>query len=264
MGEPQRDQWGRYILPDPTTGANRSWVRATTVSGLLSDRYNLEKWANRMIILGLTKRPDLMALAAASGPDDRRRLDDIAKHAKDAAASDSKANIGTAIHAATEALDRGEPVNMPPPYDRDVQAYEDKLRGLSVTVVPGWIERIVLVPQLGEGVAGTLDRLVMCPDWDLPRIADIKTGATVKFSGLDHAVQQAIYANATHYYDDQTEELVPCPPIDKTKALIIHLPAGTATCEIHELDITAGWAAAQTAAEVRGWRARKDLSRKLG
>lgn len=263
MGEPRRDQWGRYILPDPTTGEDRGWVRATTVSSLLSDRYNLEKWAQRMVVLGLAQRPDLLALAKASNADDKRRLDGIAQSAKDAAASDARANIGTAIHAATEALDRGEPVELGAPYDRDVEVYRKTMKAIGLRVVPGWIERIVVVPHLGEGVAGTLDRLVMCDEWDLPRIADIKTGSTVKFSGLDHAVQQAIYANATHYWDAEREDLMPAPEIDKTKALIIHLSAGEARCEIHELDIVAGWEAAQVAAEVRAWRARKDLSRAL-
>ena len=37
-------------------------------------------------------------------------------------------------------------------------------------------------------------------------------------------------------------------------------PAGQARCELHWIDIAAGWHAAQLAAAVRGWRARRDLT----
>lgn len=262
--EPKRDRWGRYILPDPTTGEERSWVRATTVSGLLSDRFNLEKWAARMVALGMSQRDDLVALAKTATADDKRKLDNIVKDAKAAAGSETKANIGTAIHSATEAYDRGEEHQLGQPWAADVEAYGAKMKELGIEVVPGWIERIVVVPQLGEGVAGTLDRMVTVPGEDLPVIADIKTGQTVHFSHLDHAIQQAIYANATHYFDPEDGKLKPMPEVDKDHALIIHIPSGSAKCEVHSLDIRAGWEAAQVAAEVRKWRARKDLSVKLG
>jgi len=38
------------------------------------------------------------------------------------------------------------------------------------------------------------------------------------------------------------------------------LPAGQARCELHWLDITAGWEAARLAATVRAWRNRRDLT----
>lgn len=264
--EPKRDRWGRYLLPNPETGEEQAWTRATTVSGLLSDTYNLERWAERMVVLGLTKRDDLMLLAkTVSDPQSRNgksTLNRIVKDAKDASSSGSRANIGTAIHAATEALDRGEPSTIPAPYDRDVEAYGAKLSALGIEVVPDWIERIVLVPELG--VAGTLDRMVRVPGWDLPVIADIKTGATVHFSELDHAIQQSIYANASHVWDPDEEALVPMPPVDKTRALILHLPAGEAHCDVHVLDIERGYEAARVAVAIHKWRKAKDLSAPLG
>jgi hypothetical protein len=264
MGEPKRDRWGRYLLPDPKTGEERAYTRATTISGLLSDRYNLEKWSQRMVIAGLAKRTDLLMLAKGvkdpRSPGGKKTLNRIAKDAQEAAAAGARANIGTAIHAATEALDRGEDPDIPPPYDRDVEVYGATMDKLGIEPVPGWIERIVVAPQLGDGVAGTLDRLMLCKDWPEPRIADIKTGSTVHFSELDHAIQQSIYANATHYWDEEREELVPMPRIDKKHALIVHLPAGEARCEVHVLDIVQGWEAAQIAAAVHRLRKAKDLS----
>jgi hypothetical protein len=262
--EPKRDRYGRYLLPNPETGEEQAWTRATTVSGLLSDTYNLERWAERMVVLGLAKRDDLVLLAkTVHDPNSRNgksTLNSIVKDAK--AMTPSRANIGTALHAATEALDRGEGIEMPAPYDRDVEAYGETLDELGIEVVPDYIERIVLVPELG--VAGTLDRMVRVPGWDLPVIADIKTGATVHFSELDHAIQQSIYAHATHVWDPDLEALVPMPEVDKTRALIVHLPAGEARCEVHVLDIERGFEAARIAVEAHKWRKAKDLSTPLG
>lgn len=261
---PKRDRWGRYLLPDPTTGEERPWTRATTVSGLLSDRFNLEQWAQRMVAFGMAQRPALVMLAkGVKDPKSfggKKTLNGVAKKALSAANSDERADIGTAIHAATEALDRGEAVDVIEPYNRDVEAYGAELDRLGIEIYEGFIERIVVTPQLGEGIAGTLDRVVTVPGWDLPVIADIKTGSTVKFSHLDHAIQQSIYANATHVWDPELEQLVPMPEVDKQRALIVHVPAGEATCTVYVIDIAAGWEAAQVAAAVRYWRKRDDLS----
>jgi hypothetical protein len=256
-GEPKRDRWGRYLLPHPETGVEQPWTRVTTVSGILSDRYNLELWAQRMVALGLASRPDLLALVKTHRTN-KRTLNKVVKDALEAGNTEQRANIGTAIHAATEAVDRGEPHDLGPPYDRDVEVYGSVMDELGLDVVPGWIERIVLNVELG--VAGTLDRLVKASGWKLPRIADVKTGKTVHFSELDHAIQQSMYANASHYWDAEKGELVKVPRIDKKSALIVHLPAGEARCEVHDLDIATGYAAAKLAVEVKSWRGRKGLS----
>lgn len=263
-GGPKRDRWGRYLLPDPETGEELAWTRVTTVSGILSDRYNLELWAQRMVALGLAKREDLLALVKttariANTRNGKQTLNRAVKDAIEAGNSEQRANLGTAIHSATEAHDRGEEWDLPQPYDKDVKAYAKEMKRLGLFVADGWIERILVNPDLG--VAGTCDRLVMRKGWKLPRIADVKTGKTVHFSELDHAIQQAMYANASHYWDAEVGALVECPPIDKTSALIIHLPAGEARCEVHDLDITAGYEAAMLAVEVKEWRSRKGLSK---
>src|SRR5437870_10706498 len=104
-GEPNRDRWGRYLLPDPETGEELAWTRVTTVSGILSDRYNLELWAQRMVALGLAKRSDLLALVktnarASATPNGKRTLNRVVKDALEAGNSEQRANLGTAIHAA--------------------------------------------------------------------------------------------------------------------------------------------------------------------
>jgi hypothetical protein len=52
----------------------------------------------------------------------------------------------------------------------------------------------------------------------------------------------------------------PMPEVSHDKALVIHLPAGQARCELHWVDIAAGWQAAQLAAAVRTWRGNRDLT----
>ena len=258
--EPKRDRWGRYLLPDPETGIERAWTRVTTVSGVLGDRYNLELWQQRMVALGLADRPDLLALVRVHRRD-KRRLKQLVADALEAGNSEHRREIGTAIHAATEAADLGEPIDLGPPFDLDVAAYSAEMRRRGIRVVDGWVERILLAPQLG--VAGTTDRLLECDEWELPRIGDVKTGATIHFSELDHAVQLAMYANATHYWDYDDLELKPMPEIDRTRGLIIWVPAGEARCEVHELDLELGYEAARVAVEVKAWRSRTGLSRPL-
>jgi hypothetical protein len=81
MTEPRRDRWGRYIIPDPETGEDREWTRATTIAGVLPDRFNLERWGERMVAYGLAQRDDLLLLAqSVQDPKaDKRKLDRIAR-----------------------------------------------------------------------------------------------------------------------------------------------------------------------------------------
>jgi len=72
--EPSRDHYGRYLLPDPATGEERAWTRATTWARTLSDMTGLHKWECRMVARGITLRPDLYALAAAAPPRYRHSL----------------------------------------------------------------------------------------------------------------------------------------------------------------------------------------------
>jgi len=263
--EPKRDRWGRYLLPHPETGVEQPWTRVTTVANLLSDKYNLELWAQRMVALGLAKRADLLALVKTSRGD-KRRLNKIVKDALEAGNEKQRANLGTAIHEATAMMDAGQSWEMPAPFDADVEAYGAEMDRRELNPVlddsgAPFIERIVVVPELG--LAGTLDRLMGCREWKLPRIVDIKTGSTVHFSELEHSIQESVYANATHYWDEETGELRPMPAVDRKRAVIVHLPAGEARCELHELDIARGYVAARLAVEVKSWRSARDLSRKL-
>lgn len=266
----KRDQYGRYLLPDPDTGKQRAWTRATTIAGTLKDRYGLERWDQRNIVYGIGQRPALYARAASATLADSSDLDDIAKRAKEAADSHAGADVGTALHTFTERVDRGEDITVPAPYDRDIAAYRNALDAAGMTVALGWIERIVCVPELQ--IVGTLDRLNNCPEWKLARVGDLKTATDKVYGGrttntvltygmADIPLQLAIYANASCWWDPNAEQWVDMPAVDRSKAMVIHLPAGLGECRLIEVDIESGWDAVRwLAMGTRDWRKRKDLA----
>jgi hypothetical protein len=259
--EPRRDRYGRYLLPDPNTGREIPWTRVTTLAKTLSDQYGLTKWQCRMVTKGIAARPDLYALAAATPIDDKATLDRLVDDAKEAAAASSGARLGSALHSFTEQLDAGEQVEVPAPWDKDVAAYQQTLHQAGIIIDPAHIERIVVVPELG--VAGTFDRILTIPDTDAPVVGDLKTGKDLSYGWGEIAIQLAIYANAKLMWDPTAGRYEPMPPMNRSDAIVIHLPVGQAKCDLYWVDIAAGWDAAQQCAAVRQWRARDDLAVKF-
>jgi hypothetical protein len=227
----------------------------------LADRYGLEQWAKRNVILGLAARHDLYAQAASCTPDDKTELNRIVEQAEQAAKASAGANLGTALHRFTERIDRGEEVMVPAQWQPDVNAYVDTLAANDVDVIAGTNEQIVVIPQLG--VAGTIDKMVRVPGYPLPMIADLKTGQdVVKYGMGEIAIQLALYAGATHMWDGSAYHQMPA--VDREHALVIHLPVGQGRCELHVADIAAGREAVRKAMWVREWRKKsKELSSPL-
>lgn len=250
----QRDHYGRYLIPDPATGKSRAWTRATTVASTLSDKFGLQAWGQRMTARGLVARPDLFALVAACDPDDKKRLDGYVEDAKEAAAANSGRNLGTALHAFSEQLDRGETVTAPHPWDADLAAYQQTMRAAGIGIDAAYVENIVTLHA--AGVAGTFDRLVTVGD--TLTVADLKTGSFLDWHEI--SIQLALYAHADTIYNPATGTHTPMPTVDQHSALVMHLPAGQATCTLWTVDIEAGWGAAQEALAVREWRKRKQLA----
>lgn len=255
----RRDRWGRYLIPNPVTGQEQAWTRATTFAKSISDTFTLTKWKTRMAVKGLALRPDLFALAAATPLDDRDALNRIANEAQEAAAARASANLGTALHSFTEQVDRGENPVIPQPWDRDIAAYRAALEAHRVQVNPAYVEGIVVVPELE--VAGTFDRLVTFHG--RLTVGDLKTGRDLTYGWNEIAIQLAIYSRATHIFDPTTGELSPMPTVDQDQALVFHLPVGQGACTIYSVDIRQGWQAALLCAQVRAWRANRTLARVL-
>ena len=227
---------GRYVLPDTETGVDRKWTRVTTFCDDLENS-NFAAWGESLLVRGLTLDAELWAQAQALASD-RKALEPIASSAANQGGRWIDADIGTALHTATEHhdLDTG---NIPPsPWDAHVAAWVTMLREHGITILTDWMERAVINPAVD--CAGTLDRLARLPDGRVV-VLDIKTGSGVRKIG--YAAQAAIYARATHAWTADGYE--PLPDVDTSVALIAHLPAKGEGCEILEVDLARGWAVAE-------------------
>ncbi len=259
--EPNRDRYGRYKLPDPTTGAERSFTRVTTLAKCLADTTALDRWKQRMVAKGLTERPDLADVVAMTNIDDRETLDAVCAAALEAAGAGDGARTGTRLHHLTEQVDLGlmRLTDVPAEHVDDVRAYVYALGDAGIEILPDHIERIIVNQALD--VAGTYDRLVRLADGRYV-IADLKTAKNLTHGQGDIAIQLAIYANADNLWNWGTYSWEPMPgDLDRTTGLVMHLPVGKGTCTLHEVDLTAGWEAASWAQVVRRWRGRRDLFR---
>lgn len=261
----RRDRYGRYMAPTPPTddtpgGGTKDipYTRATTMAKAISDTFALEQWAGRMIVKGLTLRPDLRALAAATPLEDRDTLNKVAEDAKTAAGNKVSANLGTARHALTELYDRGQPL---PPLEAeeeaDLSAYRAVLAAEGITILSDMIERSVFVPKFN--VAGTLDRIVRMPDGTL-RIADLKTGKDLSYGWGEIAIQLKIYQLAEWGYDYKTSTWFRMPETDPNLGLVIHLPVNKGEATTYDVDLRVGMAGLELAHSVRDWRKRKNVA----
>jgi len=245
----QRDRWGRPLILPPGGPKPVPYTRCTTFVDALDDKYNLGRWQQRMVAIGLADRPDLL-LSVAAHRNDRQELNKITEKALEAAQAGAAATVGTALHALTDRLDRGQPLGViPAAYQADLDAYIEATKVLRVKA----IEQFVVCDELT--VAGTSDRDVEYQGHFY--IGDTKSGS-IEWGGLKIAQQLAVYAHSVPY-DPATHQRVPRPyEIDLDWAIVIHLPAGQGTCELKWVNIADGWEAVQVSAEVRRLRSRKN------
>ena len=250
-----RDRWGRPKI-DGT-----SYTRASTLAKTLEDQSGLINWAGRMTALGMSRNPDLVALAATTSPEDKRALDDIANRAKERAGSTSGRDTGTSIHAASEMIDCGEDVShLPADLLRDALAYRDACEREGLT--PVLAETFVVNEHLGA--AGSFDRLLYDDAADTYVIGDLKTGTSLdpeyalRYSGLSWAIQLATYASGTPWDDGWHvwPELGADAP-SLRRGVVFYIPRGSGVCHPLWLDLEVGMDAAIIAAKVRDIRKAK-------
>jgi hypothetical protein len=177
-------------------------------------------------------------------------VNSLIEDAMQVAGANKAANIGTAIHSFAERLDLGQDLGVvPDEWAPDIKAYEHATKILSNK----FIEQFSVLDKYK--IAGTPDRVVEYKGELF--IADIKTGR------VDHpnniAIQLAIYANGLPY-DAATATRGTWGDVNKDKAIIIHLPAGTGTCKLMWVNINEGFKGLQFAMKARQWRDQKGLS----
>lgn len=238
----ERDRWGRPMVIPPGGGKKIAYRRVTTFIDVLDDRFALELWKQRQVAHGMAMRPDLV-LKAASANGDKKLLNEVAQTATEAAGSTQAATTGTALHAITEQLDRGQDPLIPPSAQPDVDAYRKATEHLEMRL----IEVFVVHDKLQVG--GTFDRVV---EVDGQRyVADIKTGK-IDYGHGKIAMQLALYSRSQRYrVDGGAREPL---DVDTSRGLVIHLPAGAGECTLHWAELDIGWCGVQIAKDVWDWR----------
>lgn len=262
--EPDRDRWGRYVLH------KQPHTRATSFAKLGSSTFALGEWNERMLIKGLTERPDLLAMA--HGLDvraDKTRLNAIADDAQTHAGNKVAANIGTSLHAFTERLDAGLITldEVPPMWRARCKQYLDAVAAYGLRTQADWIERTTAVraDQVSAPlpVAGTLDRIWGVPNGDLV-IGDLKSGRDLSYSWAEIAVQLALYAHGVNtfgLFDWNTKTWQKLGrPVRTDFAIVMHLPAEGDGCDLYRVDLVKGWEYAQVSGLVQSRQKDKSIA----
>lgn len=264
----KRDRFDRpLVIPRPgdehlaiKSGPNKGLVPYDRASGFgsnLDDKSGLVKWQRRQVARGVTLLSRTGRLPATlPEPGDEPELgwekdawNDLADAAEAAVGSGLKAELGTSIHAATEAVDKGESLaGFHSFYQERADAYHRFIteRGIKPTSVE------VFGVEDEHRVAGTWDRTgyvdgVHC-------ILDVKTSSSLAFGGLSFGVQLAVYAHASAY-DPATGERTPHEVMDLERAWIIHVSrdaGGPVT--LHPVDIATGWRYAGLVSQIKSAR----------
>jgi hypothetical protein len=265
--EVERGKHDKPLIIPPGGGEKVPYFRVSSYGDVIDDTYNLRLWEQRAVAEGLAVRPDLLNLIAANRipePDPKaeskrkRKQNDTAKLAKEASGATASSNTGTALHAVTERIDLGQEVPiLPEPYQADVEAYKSATQLLT----PIHVEKFLVCDYLEA--AGTTDRLYQIGDRELLTIGDTKTGKSLDFGIVKIAIQLAIYSRSKGY-DPKTGERTDLG-IDQDWGLIVHLPAGSAKCELIWLDLNKGWSLALLAQDIRDARklGKKDLTKSV-
>lgn len=249
----------RYRLINPETGKSESWSRVTTFAKTLADTSALHAWEIRMILKGLAENPSMLSgVSSWDVSEHKMAFAEIAARAKAAAGGNEGAQRGTRMHDLTEQWDRNQPIAHATGAERtDVLAYHSAIEQAGITILPQYIERYVAIPELK--LCGKFDRIF---EWLDPRdnlkklvIGDVKTAKNVFYSWLEIAIQLALYAMASHYWDDAADAWVRMPYVDQESALVMHIPVGTGLCDIHRVPLVSGREAIDATAEARRLRA---------
>jgi DNA-binding cell septation regulator SpoVG len=241
----ERDRYNRPLVTPPNGGKKVAYTRCTTYIDCIEDKYNLQKWMQRMVAIGLASRPDLL-LGVNAHRDDKNALDRYCEDAREAAAASAAATTGTALHALTELIDRGQelPAGLAPNILASLEAYRQATAELTAT----HIEQFCVQDHLKIG--GTPDRVVKYQGASY--IADLKTGS-IQWGILKIAMQLAVYARS-HTYDVATG-IRGEHSASIERGLVIHLPVvenpADAVCTLHWVDLLEGWNSVIIARNVR-------------
>lgn len=249
-----------YALVDPHTGDffrykngnKRGITRVTTFVKAASDQGKLHEWGKRNVLIGASRRPDLVDDAyGLTHEGSKTKLDTLVAQLEEAAGGKVSSRIGTTVHELTERMDAGllDPHDVPPAYRRHVASYAAALDAAKLRPVPRMIERTVLFKYQTICVVGTFDRVFWDETSEKYVIGDLKTGRDLSYGWDEIRAQLALYARGHNQYgvydwnEDRWEDPIDSE-IDTEAGVVMHLPVqgdDAATCTLLRADLDRGW-----------------------
>lgn len=243
--------------------AGRRESAVVKMSGLIHARDVAIAKAHKADRKGKLEPGDLARLVSGALSDFRKAADALAAELLEVGGAHEKADIGTNLHAVFEQYDNsGESVEAFIESGRvdltasdiaDLRAYAAAVEAAGLKFIPECTERPVVLDDLK--VAGRMDRAAY---WRAPGtqrakrvVVDVKTGR-IDYGAGKIAQQLGMYARGLGY-DLDTHERVDLK-LDKTVALVIHVPAGTGTAHIYPVDLKLGAQGIALSGNVRAWR----------
>lgn len=207
-----------YLVKEPHTGDFRRYkngkpkglTRATTFNKAATDSKAINDWGKRNIVIGASRRRDILLRAhGLTHEDNRRELESIVAELEEAAGAKVGSDLGTYLHEFTEQMDAGlKTAHRAPEEFRDsLMQYTLALQGAGLEPVPGLIERTTMITEFG-GVVGTFDRIFYHRPSDTYLIGDLKTGKTMEYAMNETETQMWVYAhgvNQNGVYDWNTD-----------------------------------------------------------
>jgi HIRAN domain len=263
----KRDRYGRPSLINPGDTKRTSFLRPSSVGGVIKDNYTISAWQQRMAIKGITMSPELLAtVAQLDVKADRERLNQIADKARELAGGNEASDFGTAVHAYLEG--RLDP-SWGPEVARCGEAAKAALVAAGLTIVAETQELFVVNDDLG--CAGSTDGIVRdasgeCFIFDFKTGSlsdaddkdDTKTPCAPAYKVADWVVQLAIYANANACYDFVADVRTELPAayqaVSKDTAKVVFIDRDTCAVRIIDVDIKSGLTAAKLAITVNAWQ----------
>jgi hypothetical protein len=244
-----RDRWGRPLIIQADSAKPVAYTRVSGFGSNLENQFGLNKWKQRIALIGAINRPDLIAVASASRADDRK-LDSIVDDLLEAGGVSQAANTGTAIHGALAQLDEG--ITTIDDVHENFRGYADAwLQALDrhgLEVVPDLVELQLVNDEFQA--AGSGDNFLRRKSDGKLVAVDKKTGKSISPRPIAYMVQLYLYATAMRY-DVNTGARTEIGDVDMTVAYIAHIPAIGDTCVFYEVDLTAARELTLLAAQVR-------------
>ena len=242
-----RDRWGRPLIVPKDGGKPKPYARVSSFGQILENQFGLNKWKQRMVLLGAVDRPDLMKLAVAAKNDDRK-LDGLVEQMMDAGGASRAANTGTAIHDILAQVDAGQIQigDVPDEFSAQARAWRQLLDRHGFEPVQDMVELHVVNDRFEA--AGSADNICRTADGRLV-LVDKKTGKKIGQRPLAYMVQLAIYATSDRY-DLETGERSSLG-VDDTVAYIAHVPATGGEAVLYEVDVAEGLRLAELAADAK-------------